>query len=132
MYGKIGRAVLYAQLPDCREGQRRNACRLPGCRRHPRSQKIEVGRDPFVPVVNGEIAFPDEKVSNTARRLGVVSRAKLGQEDSDCLHALYLEGSGDHAWLVVEIGCSGLTRSRLAFGMEGGRIVQGVGDGGRA
>ena len=35
-----------------------------------------------MPVVNGEIeiAFPDEKVSNTAQRLGVVSRAKLGRK----------------------------------------------------
>ena len=73
-----------------------------------------------MPVVNGEIAFPDEKVSNTARRLGVVSRAKLGQEDSDCLHALYLEGSGDHAWLVVEIGCSGFDSITLGV-WNGGR-----------
>ena len=64
---------------------------------------------PFMPVVDGEIeiAFPDEKVSNTAQRLGAVSLAKLGQEDSDCLHTLSLESTGDHAWSVVEFGCSG-------------------------
>jgi hypothetical protein len=62
-----------------------------------------------MPVVDGEIeiAFPDEKVSNTAQRLGAVSLAKLGQEDSDCLHTLSLESTGDHAWSVVEFGCSG-------------------------
>jgi hypothetical protein len=76
---------------------------------------------PFMPVVDGEIeiAFPDEKVSNTAQRLGAVSLAKLGQEDSDCLHTLSRESTGDHAWSVVEFGCSGLTRSRVAVGMEG-------------
>ena len=78
----------------------------------PGSEKVGIGRDqiPFVPVVNGEIeiAFPDEKISNAAQHLRVVSLAKLRQQDPDCLHALSLEGTGDHAGAVVEFGGSGL------------------------
>jgi hypothetical protein len=51
-----------------------------------------------------EIALADEKITDAAENLGVIALAQFRKEDTNCLHPLSLEGSGDHAGLVIELG----------------------------
>ena len=102
----------------------------------PGAQKVGIGRDQVLAmaVMDGEIevVLAYEKVAYAGEHLGVVAFAKLGEKDADRLHALALEGAGDHAGLVVEFCGGGLDAVTRRFwnGAAGG-IVEDVGDGGR-
>lgn len=63
----------------------------------------------------------------------MVAFAKLGQKDADGAHAFALEGSGDHAGLVVELGGGGFDACAGALGDGSAwRVVEDERDGGWA
>ena len=102
-----------------------------------RAEELGIGLDEvgLVAVVDGEVevALLHEEVADAAEDLGVVAFAELGEEDADGLHALALEGAGDHAGLVVELGGGGADAlaGGLGDGAAGG-VVEDEGDGGGA
>ena len=86
-------------------------------------------------VVNGEveIVLAHEQVADTGEDLGVVAFAELREEDTDGLHALALEVSGDHGGLVVELFGGGFDAGARGLGDgTAGSIVEDEGDGGGA
>lgn len=88
-----------------------------------------------VAVVDGEVevVLAHEQVADAREDLGVVAFAEFGEEDTDGLHALALEGAGDHGGLVVELFGSGLDAGARGLGDgAAGSIVEDEGDSGGA
>src|ERR1700722_13761211 len=95
------RAVFFEMCVDCK-----NAVYAT------RAKKFRIGRDQIfsVAVMNGEIkkTLPHQEISDTTENLRVIALAEFRQENSDRLHALALQRSGDHAGLVIELFRGGL------------------------
>jgi hypothetical protein len=72
--------------------------------------------------------LPHQKVSNTTEDLRVVALAKFREENTDCLHTLTLQGTGDHAGLVIKFLSGRLNplTGRIRNGAAG-RIIQDIG-----
>lgn len=83
-------------------------------------------------VVDGKIkeTLTHQKVSNAAENLRVIPLAEFWEENTDCLHALALQRTGDHAGLVIELfgGRFDAGTGRIWNGAAR-RIVQNIGDG---
>jgi len=99
------------------------------------AQKGGVGVDEIlaVAVVDGEVevVLAHEQISDTGEDLGVVAFTEFGEKDSDGLHALALESTGDHGGLIVELFGGGLDSSASGFGDRApGCVVEDEGDGG--
>jgi hypothetical protein len=101
------------------------------------AQERGVGFDEVfaVAVVDGEVevVLAHEQVSDAGEDLGVVAFTELGEKDSDGLHALALEVSGDHGGLVIEFFGGGFNAGACGLGYgSAGSVVEDEGDGGGA
>src|SRR5580658_3989194 len=86
-------------------------------------------------MMNGEIKkpFPHQEIAHAAENLRMVPLAKFRQENTDGLHAFALQCAGDHAGLIVEFFGGGLDTLTGCIGNRTAwRVIQDVGDGGRA